>query len=67
LVWSEVEEMSSPVGGVNYSIAEDFILISQYGAKRPSLKLWTDAQAVALPVINGYNVYKLDTTTADAT
>jgi hypothetical protein len=67
LVWSEVEEMSSPVGGVNYSIAEDFILISQYGAKRPSLKLWTDAQAVALPVINGYNVYKLDTTAADAT
>lgn len=62
LVWSEVEEMSSRVGGVNYSIAEEFILISQYGAKRPSLKLWTDAQAVALPVINGYNIYKLDTT-----
>lgn len=62
LVWSEVEEMSSPVGGVNYSTAEEFILISQYGAKRPSLKLWTDAQAVALPVINGYNVYKLDST-----
>lgn len=64
LVWSDVEEMSSPVGGVNYSTAEDFILISQYGAKRPTLKLWTDAQAVALPVINGYNIYKLDTTAA---
>lgn len=67
IVWSDVEEMSSPVGGVNYSTAEEMILISQYGAKRPSLKLWTDAQAVALPVINGYNVYKLDTTSTDAT
>lgn len=62
LVWSDVEEMSAPVGGVTYSTAEDFILISQYGAKRPSLKLWTESQAVALPVINGYNIYKLDTT-----
>lgn len=67
LVWSEVEEMGAPIGGVNYSRAEDFILISQYGAKRPSLKLWTDAQAVALPVINGYNIYKLDTLTPETT
>lgn len=67
LVYSEVEEMSTPVGGVNYSTAEDFILISQYAAKRPSLKQWTDAQAVALPVINGFNVYKLDTLTAQTT
>lgn len=67
LVWSDVEEMHAPVGGVTYSTAEQFILISQYAAKRPSLKLWTDAQAVALPVINGYNIYKLDTTTAATT
>jgi len=67
LVWSDVEEMSSPVGGVNYSRAEDFILLSQYAAKRPSLKLWTDAQAVALPVINGSKVFKLDTTTPATT
>jgi len=67
LVWSDVEEMSSPVGGVNYSTVEDMILISQYAAKRPSLKLWTDAQAVALPVINGDKVFKLDTLTPETT
>ncbi|MDR2274357.1 MAG: hypothetical protein LBF27_25845 [Sphingobacterium sp.] len=67
LVWSDVEEMHTPVGGVNYSTAEQFILISQYAAKRPSLRFWTDAQAVALPVINGYNILKLDTTTPATT
>lgn len=62
LVWSDVEEMDAPVGGVNYARAEDFILISQYRTVRPSLKQWTAAQAVAMPVINGANIYKLDTT-----
>lgn len=62
LVWSDVEEMEAPVGGVNYARAEDFILISQYRTVRPSLKQWTAAQAVALPVINGFNIYKLDST-----
>ena len=41
LVWSDVEGMSNPVGGVVYSRAEDFILISQYKTIRPSLKHWT--------------------------
>lgn len=67
LIWSDVEEMSAPVGGVNYSRAEEFILISQYRTARPSLKQWTGAQAVALPIINGFNIVKLDTTTAATT
>lgn len=62
LVWSEVEEMSAPVGGVNYTRAEDMILVSQYRLARPSLKQYTGAQAVALPVIDKNVVYKLDTT-----
>lgn len=66
LVWSDVEEMSQPVGGVVYSRAEEFVLISQYKSIRPSLKHWTAAQAVALPVINGFNIYKLDSTALSA-
>lgn len=62
LVWSDVEEMSAPVGGVFYERAEDFILISQYRTARPSLKQWTGSQAVAIPVINQEYVFKLDTT-----
>lgn len=62
LVWSDVEEMEAPVGGVVYARAEEFILISQYRTIRPSLKQYTASQAVALPVINGSNIYKLDTT-----
>lgn len=62
LVYSEVEEKFAPVGGKNYSEAEGFILLGMYRTIRPSLKEWTDAQAVALPVIDRSNVYKLDTT-----
>lgn len=67
LVWSDVEEMNNPVGGVNYSRAEDFILLSMYRTARPSLKQWTGSQAVAIPVINSDLVYKLDTTTPATT
>lgn len=66
LVYSDVEEMNAPVGGVNYSTAEDFILISMYRTARPSLKQWTASQAVATPVINAELVYKLDTTAISA-
>lgn len=62
LVWSTVEEMEAPVGGVNYSRAEDMILISQYRLARPSLRQFTGAQAVALTVIDKNVVYTLDTT-----
>lgn len=61
LVWSDVEEMTAPVGGVNYTRAEDFILISQYRTARPSLRQYTGSQAVVLPVIDKNVVYKLDT------
>lgn len=62
LVWSDVEEMNAPVGGVNYTVAESMILISQYRTARPSLRQYTGSQAVALPVIDKNVVYKLDTT-----
>ena len=62
MVWSTVEEMEAPVGGVNYSRAEDMILISQYRLARPSLRQFTGAQAVALTVIDKNVVYTLDTT-----
>jgi hypothetical protein len=63
LVWTDVEEMNNPVGGVTYSRAEDFILLKQYRLVRPSLKQITASEAVALPVIaDVQNIYKLDTT-----
>lgn len=62
IVWSDVEEMSQPVAGVSYARAEEAILISQYKTVRPSLKHYTASQAVMAPVINGTNIYKLDTT-----
>lgn len=62
LVYSDVEEMSAPVGGVTYATAEDMVLIAQYRTARPSLRQYTSSQAVALPVIDKNVVYKLDTT-----
>lgn len=65
LVYSDVEENTARVAGVNYSNGENNILIKQYRLVRPSLKQVTASEAVSLPVISEVNrIYKLDTTTA---
>lgn len=63
LVWSDVVEASNPVGGVDYAVADNGILLKQYRLVRPSLKQVTASEAVCLPVVSGVNaIYKLDTT-----
>lgn len=62
LAHSRPEEYYARVGGKEYQEADGFVLLSKYRASRPSLKEWSDAQAVALPVIDANKVYKLDTT-----
>lgn len=68
LVWSTLAEMNAPVGGVNYQIADEFILASKYRVNRPSLAEFTSSQSRVVPVISAVNqIYKLDTTTGTTT
>lgn len=63
LVYSEVEENTARVAGVNYSAGENNILLKQFRLVRPSLKQITASEAVSLPVISEVNrIYKLDVT-----
>lgn len=65
LVYSDVEENTARVGGVDYASGENNILIKQYRMVRPSLKQVTASEAVSLPVISEVKrIYKLDTTVA---
>ena len=67
LVWARLAEMSHPVAGVQYQIANDFILASKYRTNVPALGEWTSSQARALPVItNVDSIYILDTLTVQA-
>lgn len=63
LVFSDVEEDTARVAGVDYAAGENNILIKQYRMVRPSLKQITASEAVSLPVISEVSrMYKLDTT-----
>ena len=65
LVFSEVEENTARVGGVNYSAGENNILIKQFRLVRPSLKQITAAEAVSMPVIADVDrIYMFDALTA---
>lgn len=62
-VYARLAEQDSPVGGVNYQVADDFILVSRYSLNRPSLMEVTNSQSRVVPVIdNPYGVFLLDTT-----
>lgn len=65
LVWSNVAEMSFPVGGVTYQRAgrQNYILVKKYRSVRPSLAEFTASESRSLPVIGNVNqIYKLDST-----
>lgn len=65
LVYSEVEENTARVAGVDYAQGENNILIKQFRLVRPSLKQITASEAVSMPVISEVNrIYKLDTAIA---
>lgn len=62
-VWARLAEQDSPVGGVLYGVADDFILTSKYSVNRPSLMEVTNSQSRVVPVIdNPYQIYTMDST-----
>ena len=61
LAYARLAEQNSPVSGVSYQTADDYILISKFRENRPSLKEFTTSQARVVPVIcNVEQIYQLD-------
>jgi hypothetical protein len=64
LTFGELAEKTSPVSGVAYESADDYILVSKYRKNDP-LQEVTSVQALVLPVLQNVGaLYILDTTTA---
>ncbi|MDQ6482227.1 major capsid protein [Dyadobacter sp. LHD-138] len=67
LTWSPLAELSHPVAGVEYQVADEYILASKYRTNRPSLAEFTSSQARVLPVLTNVDqIYLLDTKTVQA-
>jgi hypothetical protein len=61
LTWARLAEQDSPVQGVSYQTAEDYILVSKFRQNRPSLAEYTTSQARVVPVIcNVEQIYQID-------
>ncbi|KAA6303133.1 MAG: hypothetical protein EZS26_000736 [Candidatus Ordinivivax streblomastigis] len=61
LAWARLAEQDSPVQGVSYQTAEDYILVSKFRQNRPSLAEFTTSQARVVPVIcNVEQIYQID-------
>lgn len=66
-VWAQLAERTSPVAGVSYQTADDFILVSKFRLNRPSLMEVTNSQARVCPVIDNVEaIYLLDATATTA-
>ncbi len=66
-VWAQLAEKTSPVAGVSYETADDFILVSKFRLNRPSLMEVTNSQARVCPVIDNVEaIYLLDSTITTA-
>lgn len=66
LTYGELAEVDHPVAGVEYSVVDDFILVSMFRTNNP-LKENTSVQALAIPVIDNVDsIYLLDTNEATA-
>lgn len=64
LVWSELAEKNHPVGGVEYSEVDQYILAAKFSVNEPTVAEKSRAQARVVPVIADVNnIYKLDTLT----
>lgn len=64
LVYATLAEENHPVANVNYSKADDMILVSKYSLNKPSLTEATSSQARVVPVISGVDqIYLIDSTT----
>lgn len=61
LFWTDTAEMDNHIADVNYSVADEFILVSKFGENRPSLAEFTKAEAAVVPVItNVEQIFQLD-------
>lgn len=66
LSWTDLAEMDNKVEGVNYTTADEFMLISKFAENNP-LSEYTSAQACVVPVIcNVESIFQLDTNGASA-
>lgn len=64
LVWAKLAEMNHPAENVNYTTADEFILVSKYRQNRPSLAEFTSSQARCLPVISDVDsIFVIDSLT----
>lgn len=62
LVYGTLAEETNPVDGVNYSKANEYVLVSKYSKNDP-LQEFTSAQSLCLPVIENVDqIYQLDIT-----
>lgn len=63
VVWTRLAEQNHPVAGVEYQVADTYILVSKFRTNRPSLREYTTSQARAIPVITNVDrIFTLDTT-----
>lgn len=61
LVWTNTAEATRPVAGVEYQVADEYILVSKYSKNDP-LQEFTSSQAMVVPVIDNVDmIYTLDT------
>ncbi|WP_138481549.1 major capsid protein [Dyadobacter bucti] len=67
LTWTTLAEIDAPVAGVEYQVADEFVLVSKYRTNQPSLAEFTTSQAMALPVLTNVDqIYLLDSKTVQA-
>jgi hypothetical protein len=67
LTWAILAEKESPVAGVSYQTADEYILVSKFRQNRPSLAEFTTSQARVIPVIcNVEQIYSIDAKTVQA-
>ena len=67
LVYTDTAEATRRVGGVEYQIADEYILVSKYSKNDP-LREFTMSQAMAVPVLNNVDrIYLLDTKVPEPT
>ncbi|WP_159467945.1 major capsid protein [Dyadobacter sp. 3J3] len=67
LVYARLAEENSPVAGVSYEKADNYIQVSKFRTNRPSLAEYTNSQSRSLPVISNVDqIYTIDTKTVQA-
>ena len=66
VLWTNTAETTRRVAGVEYQVADEFILLSKYSKNDP-LREFTSSQAMVVPIINNVDrIYTLDSKTVQA-